>query len=126
MLIAGGVDNGVPCDGSRYSGVLAPADPVKSNMFMMLPAVASNEPPPRRSPPSQLSSMKRTTEAWLAIVSDTKFDLAHGEITSSGIRVPGPQRPLTGMPATPIGRVGATTHTPPPFHFSTPPAIQEQ
>src|SRR6185312_3440559 len=71
-------------------------------MSMIDPAPASNEPPPRRSPCSQLSSMKRTTEAcemrsWL-----TKFCLAKGEITRKGMRAPGPQRPFTGLPSMPF------------------------
>ena len=34
-------------------------------MSMMLPALASFEPWPMRSPSSQLSSMKRITEDWV-------------------------------------------------------------
>src|SRR5436190_22701495 len=95
---------------------LLPA-PLKLNMPMMLPAVASNEPPPRRLPLSQLSSMKRVTDAWLICVWSTKFTFAHGEITTNGIRVPGPQRPLTGAPFTPSGAV-PVPHLPAPFTWS--------
>jgi hypothetical protein len=40
------------------------------------PASASNEPPPIRCPPSQLSSMKRRIEVWSVIALSTKFFLA--------------------------------------------------
>src|SRR5690242_14525620 len=100
--IAGGAESFVPRFGSRYSGGVLPA-PAKSNRFMMLPALASNEPPPRRWPPSQLSSMKRTTEACVIGVSSTKLTLAHGDTTINGVRVPGPQRPFTAPPFTPCG-----------------------
>jgi hypothetical protein len=36
----------------------------KSNIAMVEPALASTEPPPSRSPRSQLSSINRTTEAY--------------------------------------------------------------
>src|SRR5579863_9942524 len=68
--IAGTDATGVPRFGSTNSVGLLPAPP-KLNMPLMLPAVASNEPPPRRVPLSQLSSMKRTTEAWLINVWST-------------------------------------------------------
>jgi len=64
---AGGVVTGMPAvepePWSRYSLGALPV-PVKSNRPMMLPELASKEPAPMRVPPSQLSSMKRTTEVW--------------------------------------------------------------
>src|SRR5690242_116591 len=59
--------------------------------------MASNEPPPRRWPRSQLSSMNLVTEAvsvswWL-----TKFCFVQGEITSSGRRWLKPQRLLNEL-----------------------------
>lgn len=42
--------------------------PLMSSMLRMSPAVASNEPPARRLPPSQLSSMNLTTDACVICV----------------------------------------------------------
>jgi hypothetical protein len=53
-----------PVAGSRRTAGFSPPGDVKSNMSMIDPEVASKEPSPSRSPPNQLSSMKRITEAW--------------------------------------------------------------
>ncbi len=90
---------------------------VKSNIVMMLPALASNEPEPIRVPPSQLSSMNFVTDAWLIRVWSTKFERAYGEITMNGVRVPGPHRPLTGAPFTP-GSCEPVPHLPAPLTWS--------
>ena len=50
--------------------------------------MASKEPEPMRWPSSQLSSTKRMMRSLIGQVWSTKFGLAHGEITSIGIRGP--------------------------------------
>jgi hypothetical protein len=56
----------------------------KLNICVSEFAMVSKEPWPMRTPPSQLSSMKRIAELWSVTVWSTKFRLAHGEITSKG------------------------------------------
>jgi hypothetical protein len=58
----GGAFSTLPVSGSKYSAATW-CVVLKSNIPTTDPAVASNDPPPRRSPSSQLSSMNRTTEA---------------------------------------------------------------
>ena len=57
-------DTASPVTGSRRTAGVSPPVDVKSKMSMIDPEVASKEPSPSRSPPSQLSSTKRITEAW--------------------------------------------------------------
>ena len=54
----------------------------------MLPALASNEPPPIRLPPSQLSSMKRMIDDWMMLRVVDVIDADQGEMTRNGWRGP--------------------------------------
>ena len=47
----------------------------------------------------------------------TWFVRAQGDTTRKGMRVPGPQRPFTGLPATPASGV-PVPHAPGPFSWS--------
>ena len=58
-----------PVAGSRVS--IAVCGWAQSNMPLIDPAIASNEPWPRRCPPIQLSSMKRITLVWSVTVWST-------------------------------------------------------
>src|SRR5262249_34454220 len=129
QLVAGAAASFVPRLGSRKTVGLLPA-PLRFNMLRISPADASNEPAPRRLPPSQLSSITGTREACVIGVWPTKFPFAHGEIIRNGVRVPGPQRPLTAPPLMPSGCVAPVpVHWPWPDSWSAPvkvaPAIVE-
>src|SRR5215470_5337882 len=82
-------ETGAPVVGSRISRLTwLLLFWLKSNISLIGPAIASNEPWPMRCPPSQLSSMNRKTEDWSVMEWSTKFTRAQGETTSNGWRGP--------------------------------------
>ena len=81
---------GSPVLGSRNSG--RSLGRLNWSMLSSVPAMASFDPPPIRWLASQLSSMNRTTELCIVNELSTKLCRLYGEMTSSGCRMPTPQR----------------------------------